>query len=745
MTIKRLSNTKTAAHRRLSDRVTRGLVSGGGALVLLTLVVMFFYLLYAVLPLFRSPSVTPLDPIPWRQQNGAPATTRHDAEPAIQALGADISLTTAFVIDALGRGHRLARGGATSVTDLMADFASLAAASGGQPLYLLLDRHGNARLARPQTGTAGPGEASPWLFPFGENLLSLSGDGQPLRHAALAQPAEHQAVMAAQLASGRVVVARLGPDGMTRGELAPADGPVDEVLLSPDGRLLYLRAENLLSIYRLNDDGRIQLRQRLALAPAGPVHITLLPADGSLLVSAAGQRLALWFDVADDHGHHLARIREFTAAPPAGAQILASAQRSVFGVLAPDGAFALFSTRQADPLLQSRLAPATRAILSPIADASGAGIDGVPDEAIVTLDAGDWRVWRIDTAFPDISWRTLTQKMWYSHYPAPAWVWQSSSATGTEGGKFSLVPLLAGTLKAAGYAMLFATPLALAAAMYTAWFMAPALRRWVKPAMEIMGAVPSVVIGLIAGLWLAPYYSRALSGILLLPLLLPAAILATGWGFGRLSARLGGRVSPGWHCVPLLPVVALVVWLACRLSPWIDGALFGQPLSGWLGDAYNPMNALVVGTAMGFALVPVMYSLAEDALFNVPARLIQGSLALGATPWQTLLGVTLPFAGAGLFSAFILGLGRAVGETMIVLMASGNMARVDGNLFQGLRALAANIAIEIPEASLNGGHYRILLLTALLLFVFTFLINTLAEALRLRLRAHYRQQDGETG
>ncbi|WP_413727891.1 phosphate ABC transporter permease [Sodalis sp. RH19] len=744
MTIKRLSNTKTAAYRRWSDRVTRGLVSGGGALVLLTLLVMFFYLLYAVLPLFRSPSVTPLGAVPWSQavRDQAAAPPDGAGVAAIQAMGIDASLSSAYVIDGRGQGHLLPRrGAAPSAAGLMADFAGLAAASGGQPLYLLLDRRGNARLAQPN----GRAAALSWVFPFGENPLPLSGDGQPLRHAALAQPAEKQAVMAAQLASGRILVARLGPDGLTRSELTPDDGTVDEVLLSPDGRLLYLRAENLLSIYRLNDDGQIQLRQRQALAPAGPAQVTLLPADGSLLVRAAGQRLALWFDVSDDKGHHLARIREFAAPLPPGAQILASAQRAVFGVLAPDGTFSLFSARQEVPLLQTRLAPALRAVFSPIIGEPGPSPGGGADEAIVTLDAGGWRIWRLDTAFPDISWRTLTQKIAYHHYPAPAWVWQSTAAGGLDGGKFSLVPLLAGTLKAAGYAMLFATPLALAAAMYTAWFMAPALRRWIKPAMEIMGAVPSVVIGLIAALWLAPYYSRVLSGILLLPLLLPLAILATGWGVSRLPARLGARFSAGWDCLLLLPVVALVVWLACRLSPWIDAALFGQPLSGWLGDDFNPLNALVVGTAMGFALVPVMFSLAEDALFNVPARLIQGSLALGATPWQTLLGVTLPSAGAGLFSAFILGLGRATGETMIVLMASGNMARVDGNVFQGLRALAANIAIEIPEASLNSGHYRLLLLTALVLFIFTFLINTLAEALRLRLRAHYRQQDGETG
>lgn len=170
--------------------------------------------------------------------------------------------------------------------------------------------------------------------------------------------------------------------------------------------------------------------------------------------------------------------------------------------------------------------------------------------------------------------------------------------------------------------------------------------------------------------------------------------------------------------------------------------MFGMPLSQTLGEHYNPLNAQVVGIAMGFALIPLMFTLAEEALFGVPARLIQGSLALGATPWQTLMGVTLPAASAGLISAFMLTLGRAMGETMIVLMASGNLPRVDGSVLQGLRALAANIAIEIPEALRGTEHYRVLFLSALLLLVFTFIINSVAELLRLRLRRRYRQSGG---
>ena len=126
-----------------------------------------------------------------------------------------------------------------------------------------------------------------------------------------------------------------------------------------------------------------------------------------------------------------------------------------------------------------------------------------------------------------------------------------------------------------------------------------------------------------------------------------------------------------------------------------------------------------------------------DAVYGVPRSLSYGSLALGATPWQTLVYVVLPTASPGIFSALMIGLGRAVGETMIVLMATGNTPLMDWNLFEGMRTLAANIAVEMPESEVHSSHYRILFLAALVLFLFTFVVNTGAELIRQRLRVKY--------
>jgi len=146
----------------------------------------------------------------------------------------------------------------------------------------------------------------------------------------------------------------------------------------------------------------------------------------------------------------------------------------------------------------------------------------------------------------------------------------------------------------------------------------------------------------------------------------------------------------------------------------------------------------VVGIAMGFAVIPIIFTISEDAFSSVPSHLTAASLALGASRWQTATRVVLPTASPGIFSAVMIGFGRAVGETMIVLMATGNTPVLDWSIFDGMRTLSANIAVEIPEAPHGGTLYRVLFLAAGILFLMTFLVNTIAEVIRQRLRERYR-------
>jgi phosphate transport system permease protein len=156
------------------------------------------------------------------------------------------------------------------------------------------------------------------------------------------------------------------------------------------------------------------------------------------------------------------------------------------------------------------------------------------------------------------------------------------------------------------------------------------------------------------------------------------------------------------------------------------------------GIGYDQRNLLVVGIAMGFAVVPTIFSIAEDAIFSVPKQLTTGSLALGATPWQTMARVVILTASPGIFSGIMIGIGRAVGETMIVLMSTGNTPVMDLSIFQGMRTLAANIAVEMPESEVNGTHSsRVILGCFSVICVHIFIFNTLAEVVRQRLREKY--------
>jgi phosphate transport system permease protein len=235
---------------------------------------------------------------------------------------------------------------------------------------------------------------------------------------------------------------------------------------------------------------------------------------------------------------------------------------------------------------------------------------------------------------------------------------------------------------------------------------------------------------------------RVVPGLFLIPLVLPVVITLALLLWRVVPIGVRGRVKAGSEVFLLLPVVVVGVWLALALGDLVNAVLLGGNYHGWLlstlGVTYDQRNSLVVGIAMGFAVIPIIFTIAEDSLSNVPGHLRAGSLALGANRWQTALRIVLPTASPGIFSAVMIGFGRAVGETMIVLMATGNTPVMDWSVFNGFRALSANIAVELPEAPEQGTLYRVLFLAAFLLFCLTFVVNTAAELVRLKLRRKYR-------
>ncbi len=361
-------------------------------------------------------------------------------------------------------------------------------------------------------------------------------------------------------------------------------------------------------------------------------------------------------------------------------------------------------------------------------------------------------IYRLDDPYPEAGIKAYFSKLWYEGASAPKYAWQSTGASDDYESKISMMPLIVGTFKGTFYAMLFAMPIALLAALYTSQFLHYKIRAIIKPTMEIMASLPSVVLGFLAALWMAPLVETHLVTIFLLMILLPLAALGFGVLWSYLPVVLRRLCKPGQEYLLLIGVIAITGYGAHWLAPFIEKNLFitTDPTTlaqiadfryWWTqttGASFEQRNALVVGFAMGFAVIPIIFSISEEALANVPKALSSAALALGASRWQTAFRVVIPTASAGIFSALMIGLGRAVGETMIVLMATGNTPIMDFNIFSGMRTLSANIAVELPEAPHGGTLYRTLFLGAFLLFVFTFIVNSLAEVLRQHLREKYK-------
>lgn len=445
------------------------------------------------------------------------------------------------------------------------------------------------------------------------------------------------------------------------------------------------------------------------------------------------------------------------------------------------------------------------------------------DGIYVVKRGGKMNFWAFSAEHPETTLGTLFGKVWYEGYPEPAYTWQSSSGDDAFEEKISLIPLIFGTIKATVYSLLFAIPIAIFGAIFTSEFIDRRVRSVIKPAMEMMASLPSVVLGFVAALILAPLVETWIAAVILAFMLIPLLLLLSAYlwqlmpprialplsglpkillvfGLIILGSLLGYLMGPGFEGIffggdfkawvngniglatPILFIISfplafvLIVFSADRffgyewkqklkmmphsraafldfvrwggmvaasaLLSWGIAVLlerFGFDTRGGVIDTYVQRNSLVVGFAMGFAVIPLIYTIAEDSLNSVPDHLRAASLACGATPWQTAMWVILPAAASGIFAAVIIGMGRAVGETMIVVMAAGNTPVLDWNIFSGLRALSANIAVELPEAVKDGTLYRVLFLAALVLFGMTFVVNTIAEVVRLRFRKRAAQ------
>jgi len=481
----------------------------------------------------------------------------------------------------------------------------------------------------------------------------------------------------------------------------------------------------------LDDEDQPRLTDVVTVADEPITALEYLIGGASVVVGTKSGGVTAWFRAAAEGGQDtLLRAHVYENQ---GSSVLA---------FAPSPRDRSFAVAGADGVLTLRHQTSERTLARvPHAVESGGLLISPKADAIYNVRGGTLAALVVSNPHPEVSWGALFGKVWYEGYSEPQYVWQSSGASNDLEPKLSLVPLMAGTLKGTFYSLLLAIPLGVFGAMYTSQFMHPAYKRYVKPLIEIMASLPSVVLGFLAGLWLAPRVEKAMPGLILMAVVLPLLVLLAGWGWSRMPRTFRGRFPVGTEAFLFVFVLAAGIGLCFRLSPALERLAFHGNFSDWLraatGLTYDQRNAVVVGLAMGFAVIPIIFAIAEDAFSNVPANLVAGSLALGADRWQTVTRVVLPTASPGIFSAVMIGFGRAVGETMIVLMATGNTPIMSWNPFNGFRTLSANIAVEIPEAPHAGTLYRTLFLAGLLLFVITFLVNTVAELVRQRLRERY--------
>lgn len=381
-----------------------------------------------------------------------------------------------------------------------------------------------------------------------------------------------------------------------------------------------------------------------------------------------------------------------------------------------------------------------------------AAISGKYERIVFLDDANKLHFYDLKDPHPDSGWKALFGKIWYEGASGPKWEWQSTGGSDDFEPKYSLVPLLFGTFKGTLYAMLFAVPIALLAAVYTSQFLDPNLRVIIKPTMEIMASLPSVVLGFLAAIYIAPLVENQIPSLLLVAAGLPLVAALFGWFWSTLPIRTRKWIRPGTEWMAFVPILLVCGGILWQLGPAFERIAFvtTDPSTGariadfrywWpaaTGTSFDQRNSLVVGFMMGFAVIPIIFTIAEDALSNVPTALQTASMACGASRWQTAMRVVLPTASAGIFSALMIGLGRAVGETMIVVMATGNTPIMEWNIFSGMRTLSANIAVELPEAPHHSTLYRTLFLGALLLFILTFCVNTVAEVMRQHLREKFK-------
>ena len=844
---------------RIADRVAGGLISAGGICTILAVTCVFLFLSVVVVPLFQSAKVNPLRDIAFTAAGDAAGILATDEYMVAGWLAEEKGAVAAsFRLDngvpllrrEVFAGNRPVAISFSPREELLAaafaDGTVQLAAVGFRTEFLHNEEELPADIRKLEEGELAEYEGGMvQRTPAGQlRLQRLTVEPQPVIETGVA---DLRLIDMSMQASGPVI-ATLAADGTFRvqnltsrrnlltGEVTTAltggslllphleAGLPNHLLLSGRGDIAYLAWQDghlvRLDIRNINEPRVAEELRLIVERDAQLTALSFLIGKTTLVSGDSKGRVRAWFttkpaDASTVDGAVLALVHDLGQGPAAVTALSASMRSRLLAAGFADGTVRLnhVTSDQVLSEIKAGEGKVTALAISP------------KDNAFSALTPAGLSLWQVDTLHPAATLHTMFGKVHYEGMNEPAHIWQSSSGTDDFEPKYGLIPLIFGTLKGTFYSLMFGVPLALLAAVYTSEFMENRrVRALVKPLVELMESLPTVVLGFLAALVFAVFVEGRVVDVLACFITVPAAFVGAAylfqllpvdrfvrmsrWRFyllfflampvgillagavgpllemvlfaGNIKAWLDGQVGTGiggWFLMFIpLAAMAVIMLFGGWLNPWLrertfhhnrlqsgllemaklGGGLVVVCLLAWLGawlltvigfdsrgdfpligpvlNTYVQRNALVVGFVMGFAIIPAVYTLAEDALSSVPEHLRSGSLAAGATPWQTATRIIIPTAASGLFSAVMLGLGRAVGETMIVLMATGNTPVLEWNIFNGFRTLSANIAVELPEAVVFGTHFRVLFLAALTLFLMTFVVNTAAEVIRQRFR-----------
>lgn len=727
-------NKKLLQRNKLYDTLAHHVITIGGIAVILSVVAILVLIVRVSLPLFSPPTSTVV-----------PQSLVLDSQPVV--LGLDDYQENIFTIDSHGLLSVIPLHGQVTVApiDLSAgrDAAIIFTSRNGAEYCLLWDDGGVSVVSigfKPVFASDSKRTIEPVISTTFTPAVSGTSVQQAFFVSSIDEDAPGSVLVTLDqdnsLTIGRTRVAEsLFGDVEEEHELATIPAyfePISTVALSEDGLQLYAGTNGGTLLHWDISEAPVLIDT----VPAFKKPITALAmvfGSQSLAVGTADGRLTTWMGVRDSDASTTKKLRKIHILTPHDSAITAirpSRRDKSLLSLSVNGALHLDHMTSERHLYSFELPKVGLAALND----RGNGLISINQQGLTLLS--------LHNPHPEVSFKTLFGKVWYESYDSPEYAWQSSSGSDDFEPKFSITPLLFGTIKGTLYAMVFALPLAIFGAVYVSQFAPSHLQQVIKPIVEVMASVPSVVIGFLIALVLAPFIETHLVALILCFLLVPLCFMffLFCWHKGQ-KFRAIREMRSGFEFLIIIPVLILGVLISYVAAPFIEQTFFAGNFTQYLfqnfAATYDQRNCIIIAFGLGFCVIPIIFSISEDSLSNVPSGLSHASLALGASRWQTVWRVVLPSASPGIFAGSMIGLGRAVGETMIILMATGNTPIMDWSIFNGMRTLAANIAVEIPESPVDGTLYRVLFLCSVLLFCMTFVVNTGAELIRDHLRKKY--------